>query len=261
MTFRSLSILYSRWKEGTFTEIIDDWKWIFSYSRRYRGTITLYIVLGIFSSTLALVSSVVSKHIIDIVTGYKTDKLGTLIALMAGSALFSLAFKNILNRVSIKLQLKIYHEIQADIFDKIMDSDWLSISKYRSGDILNRFTNDTRNVSGNAVSWLPNIIIAVYSLMATFAVVWNYSKVMALLSIASAPIMLMMSRFVIARQREYNRRTRETSSKVMTFEVETFYNMDSIKSFGVSPLYGRKLRDWQQQYKDIALESNFFSVI
>ena len=260
VTFRSLSILYSRWKEGTYTEIIDDWKWIFSYSRRYRGTITLYIVLGIFSSTLALVSSVVSKHIIDIVTGYKTDKLGTLIALMAGSALFSLAFKNILNRVSIKLQLKIYHEIQADIFDKIMDSDWLSISKYRSGDILNRFTNDTRNVSGNAVSWLPNIIIAVYSLMATFAVVWNYSKVMALLSIASAPIMLMMSRFVIARQREYNRRTRETSSKVMTFEVETFYNMDSIKSFGVSPLYGRKLRDWQQQYKDIALESNFFSI-
>ena len=35
----------------------------------------------------------------------------------------------------------------------------------------------------------------------------------------------------------------------MTFEVETFYNMDSIKSFGVSPLYGRKLRDWQQKYK------------
>ncbi|MDO5439891.1 MAG: ABC transporter ATP-binding protein, partial [Erysipelotrichaceae bacterium] len=253
--FQSLSILYNRWKEGTFNEIIDDWKWIFSYSKRYKGTIVFYTLLGIVSSSLALVSGVVSKYVIDIVTGYKTDKLSILAALMVGSALFSLVFGSVLNRVSTKLQLKIHHEIQADIFDKIMDSDWLAISEYRSGDILNRFSNDARTISGNAVSWLPNIVIAVYSLLATFAVIWNYSKVMALLAVASAPVMLVMSRFVVGKQREYSRRTREMSSKVMTFEVETFYNMDSIKSFGVSPLYGRKLRDWQQKYKDIALES------
>ncbi len=258
--FQSLSILYNRWKEGTFNEIIDDWKWIFSYSKRYKGTIVFYTLLGIISSSLALVSGVVSKYVIDIVTGYKTDKLGILAALMVGSALFSLVFGSVLNRVSTKLQLKIHHEIQADIFDKIMDSDWLAISEYRSGDILNRFSNDARTISGNAVSWLPNIVIAVYSLLATFAVIWNYSKVMALLAVASAPIMLVMSRFVVGKQREYSRRTREMSSKVMTFEVETFYNMDSIKSFGVSPLYGRKLRDWQQKYKDITLESNLFSI-
>ena len=258
--FRSLSILYNRWKEGTFEEIIEDWKWIFSYSKRYKGAIAFYIFLGIASSSFALVSGIISKYVIDIVTGYKTEQLGLLIALMVGSAVFSLVFSNVLNRVNTKLQLKIHHEIQADIFDKIMDSDWLSISNYRSGDILNRFSNDVRTVSGNAVSWLPNIIIAVYSLLATFAVIWNYSNVMALLAIASAPILLLMSRFVVTKQREYNRRTREISSKVMTFEVETFYNMDSIKSFGISSLYGRKLREWQEKFKDIALKSNLFSI-
>ena len=30
--FESLDILIGRWKDGTFSEIIDDWKWIFSYS-------------------------------------------------------------------------------------------------------------------------------------------------------------------------------------------------------------------------------------
>ena len=258
--FRSLSILYDRYKEGTFGEIIEDWKWIFSYSKRYKGAIVFYTLLGIVSSTLALVAGVVSKYIIDIVTGYKTEMLPTLIALMVSSALFSLVFNNVLSRISIKLSLKIHHEIQADIFDKIMDSDWLSISRYRSGDILNRFTNDTRTVSSNAISWIPNIAIAVYSMLATFVVIWNYSKVMAFLSIASAPVMLTISRFIIGRQREYRRRTREISSKVMTFEVETFYNMDSIKSFGVSSLYGKKLREWQNQFKDISLESNLFSI-
>ncbi len=258
--FKSLSTLYRRYKEGTFKEIIDDWKWIFSYSKRYKGTIVFYTILGILSSTLALIAAVISKHVIDIVTGYKTEKLGTLIALMLSSALFSLVFNNALNRISTKLKLKIHHEIQADIFDKIMDADWLSISHYRSGDILNRFSNDTRTVSENAISWIPNIVIAVYSMLATFAVIWNYSKVMALLAIATAPVMLGMSRFVIGRQREYRRKTREASSKVMTFEVETFYNMDSIKSFGVAPYYDKKLREQQKEFRDIVLESNLFSI-
>lgn len=258
--FHSLSTLYRRYREGTFKEILDDWKWIFSYSKRYKGVIIFYTLLGVLGSSMSLVAGVISKHIIDIVTGYKTEKLTLLITLMLSSALFSLVFNSILSRINTKLQLKIHHEIQADIFDQIMDSDWLSISRYRSGDILNRFSNDTNTVSGNAISWIPNLVIAIYSLIATFAVIWNYDKVMALLAVASAPVMLAMSRFVIGKQREYNRRTREISSSVMTFEVETFYNMDSIKSFGVSPLYGRKLRDWQRKFKGIALESNLFSI-
>ena len=258
--FRSLAILRGRWQDGTFGEILEDWKFIFSYSRRYRGAIVFYTLLGIFSSTLALVSGVVSKYVIDIVTGYQYDKLGLLAAVMVGTSVFNLIFSSLLNRVNTKLSLRINHEIQADIFDKIMDAEWLEITKYRNGDILNRFTNDTGTIAGNAVSWIPNIIIAVYNFIATFIVIWHYSHIMSLLSFASAPVMLLMSRFVIRRQREYNKKSREMSSKVMTFEVETFYNMDTIKSFGISPLYGEKLRGWQDRYKDIYLDHNLFTI-
>ena len=258
--FRSLAILRGRWQDGTFGEILEDWKFIFSYSRRYRGAIVFYTLLGIFSSTLALVSGVVSKYVIDIVTGYQYDKLGLLAAVMVGTSVFNLIFSSLLNRVNTKLSLRINHEIQADIFDKIMDAEWLEITKYRNGDILNRFTNDTGTIAGNAVSWIPNIIIALYNFIATFIVIWHYSHIMSLLSFASAPVMLLMSRFVIRRQREYNKKSREMSSKVMTFEVETFYNMDTIKSFGISPLYGEKLRGWQGRYKDIYLEHNLFTI-
>lgn len=46
----------------------------------------------------------------------------------------------------------------------------------------------------------------------------------------------------------------------MTFEVETFYNMDTIKSFGISGFYGRKMREWQKKYKEITLKYNLFSI-
>ena len=71
--FESLDILIGKWKDGTFGEIIDDWKWIFSYSKKYKGAIAFYIILGIFSTSMGLVGSVASKYLIDIITGYKLD--------------------------------------------------------------------------------------------------------------------------------------------------------------------------------------------
>ena len=63
--FQSLSELKRRWKEGTFGEIVDDWKWIFTYSVRYKKAIAFYIVLGIISTSLGLVSSVIGKYLIN----------------------------------------------------------------------------------------------------------------------------------------------------------------------------------------------------
>ena len=256
----ALNTLIRRWKEGTFYEIIDDWKWIFSYSVRYKGAILFYTLLGIFSTSMGLVSSVVSKYLIDIVTGYQFDRLPVLIGVMIGSTVFSLVFDSLISRLSTKLSIYINNDIQADIFDKIIDADWLRLSQYSNGDVLNRFNGDVSTVSGNAISWLPSIIITVYNFVATFVLILHYDVVMAVIAFASAPFMLLASRVLITRQREYNKKMREMSSQLMTFEAETFYNTDTIKSFGISGLYGRKMRGWQEKFKVVSLDYNLFSI-
>lgn len=259
-TFESLDILLTRWRDGTLTEILDDWKWIFSYSRKYKGAIAFYTILGVFSTTLGLAGSVASKYLIDIVTGYETDKLGILIAVMAGSTVFNLVFSNVIRRISLKLQIDIHNDIRSDIFDKIMDADWMALNQYTKGDILNRFNGDIGTVSANAIGWIPTIVIAVYNFIATFLIIMHYDAVMAILAFASAPFLLLASRHIIKKQREYGKKVREMSSQVMTFEVETFYNMDTIKSFGIASHYGGKLRQWQQKFKEIRLKHQMFSI-
>ena len=260
ISFESLDILISRWKDGTFSEIIDDWKWIFSYSTRYKGAIAFYVFLGIFSTSLGLVSSVASKYLIDIITGYQTSKLAVMMIIMVGSSVFSLVFNSVISRISTKLSININNEIQADIFDKIVDADWLSINQYSKGDVLNRFNGDISTVSSNAISWLPTIIIAIYNFIATFLVILHYDWVMAFIALGSAPFMLLMSRFLIKKQREYNKKVREMSSKLMTFEVETFYNLDTVKSFGIADYYSEKMRMWQKKFRDISLKYNLFTI-
>lgn len=260
VSFESLRILSERWKNGTFSEIIDDWKWILGYSARYKGAIVFYTILGILSTSLGLVGSVAGKYLIDIITGYQIQKLPLLLCIMIGSTVFSLGFESVINRISTKLGIAINNDIQADIFDKIVDADWLEISKYANGDVLNRFNGDIGTVSGNAISWLPTIIIAVYRFIATFFVILHYDWVMALIAFLSAPFLLLMSRFMIRRQREYSKEVREMSSNLMSFEVEAFYNFDTIKSFGIAPYYSKKMRWWQGLFKDISLKYNLFTI-
>ncbi|MCI5530446.1 MAG: ABC transporter ATP-binding protein/permease [Blautia sp.] len=258
--FNSIHTLINRWKDGTFGEILDDWRWIFSYSKKYKGAILLYTIMGMISTSLGLVSSVASKYLIDIVTGFQKSKLALLLIIMIGSSLFSLLIRSIINRTSARLSIYINNDIQADIFDKIIDADWIAVSNYSNGDILNRFNGDTSTVSSNAISWLPTIVIAVYNFIATFAVIWHYSRMMAVLAFVSAPFMLIMSKFLIRKQRDYQKKVREMNSNMMTFEVETFYNFDTIKSFGITRQYGRKMREWQAKYKDVSLTYNLFTI-
>lgn len=256
----SLRILMSRMKDGTFSEIVDDWKWILGYSARYKGAIVFYVLMGIISTTFGLVSSIASKYLIDIITGFQTDKLAMLLIIMIGTALFSILFQCLVERISAKLSIQINNDIQADIFDKIMDADWLALNKYSNGDILNRFNGDIQTVSSNAISWIPTVLIGVYRFVATFCVIWYYDPIMALIALASAPVILLVSRRMIKKQRTYGKRVREASSDLVAFEVEAISNFDTIKSFGVAGQYSRKIRTWQGKYRDEFLKYNFFTI-
>ena len=259
-SFESLDILLRKWREGTIKEVLDDWKWIFSYSLRHKGAIAFYLILGIFSTTMGLVGSIAGKYLIDIITGYQTTKLWIMVSIMVGSSVFGLIFGSLISRITTKLNIAINNDIQSDIFDKIIDADWMAINRYSNGDVLNRFTGDIGTVSGNAISWLPSIVIALYQFIASFLIIMHYDTTMAWIAFASAPFILLVSRFVIKKQREYGKKMREMSSEVMTFEVETFYNFDTIKSFGIAGQYSGKLRWWQKKFRDVSLDFNLFSI-
>lgn len=257
---QALKMLFDKFGDGTYTDFIADWKWIFSYSARYKWIIVFYTVMGLVSSTLGLASSVISKYLIDIITGYQYSKLWILIIAMIGSTAFSLVTSSIVGRISLKISIYVNNDIQADIFNKIIDADWQQVSAYQNGDLLNRFNSDVSTISGNAVSWVPNVIVNLYSFLATFFVILHYDVTMALFAFISAPVLLLVSRRVMRRMRAYQKRVLEMNSGMMSFETEVFYNFDSIKSFGVSDHYSDELTSWQKKYRDYNLDYNLYSI-
>ena len=59
--FGSLHNLHTKVKDGTYKEILDDWRWIFTYSKRYKGAILFYTLLGLFSTSMERRSGVLKS--------------------------------------------------------------------------------------------------------------------------------------------------------------------------------------------------------
>lgn len=256
----TIKTLWKKWKDGTLHEIFREWRWILSYSRRYWKAILFYMVLGMSSSVFSLVSAVASQKLIDIVTGQQTDRLLPMAIYMVSMALLSMLLGAYIGRLSLKISIDIQNDIQSDIFEKIEDADWLHLMKYHSGDILNRFGSDVNAIATNAITWLPSLVVSVFNFAATFAVICHYDFVMGILSLINAPFLLISSQYLMGKMREYSKRVKELNSGMMSFEQETFSNMNTIKAFGITARYTRELKGWQKKYKDYSLEYNLFSI-
>lgn len=256
----SLQILIDKWYDGTFRDFFDDWKWIFSFSRKYKWVIVFYTLLGIVGSTLSLGASWVSKILINIVVGKQVENLWVLVVVALISTVFSLVVGSLLSRVGLKISIYVNNDIQATIFSKIIDAEWKELNKYPNGDLLNRFSNDTGTVAGNAIGWIPRLVISVYSFAATFILLYKTDPIMAWIALGSAPFLLIMSRIIMRKLREYKKRVLEMNSQMMSFEMETFYNFDMIKSFGISSTTEKKLKWWQGKYKEYNLDYNKFEI-
>lgn len=256
----AVQTLWDSLHDGTIREFLDDWKWIFSYSKKYRWIVVFYSILGIVGSTLSIGTAYVSRILINIVVEQQYERLWILISVMVGMLFLTLLLSSLNSYISTRISIYVNNDIQAGIFDRIMDARWKELSSYPSGDLLNRFNGDVGTIASNAINWIPNLIINIYTFIATFIVLWRMDYIMALIAFISAPILLGMSRFIMRRMKEYRKRVLELNSKMMSFEVETFYNFDMIKSFGVFGYYSKKLREWQQRYKKFNLDYNRFEI-
>ena len=237
-----------------------DWLWIWSFSRRRWASVVVYTLFGIAASALSLAAGVLSKYMIDAIVTLDTSRLLPCCVLMVLSAALGVAFQSMTSRFAAKLSISMHNDVQAAVFDSILQSDWMELSRYASGDLVNRFSTDVNTVANCAVSWLPNVIIQLFTMLSTLGVILYYDPVMALIGCASTPILFLISRGLLRQQRDYNQKIRQVSGDMAAFESETFRNMDTLKSLGVEDQMSRKLRFWQKNYRQTMLEHNRFTI-
>ena len=234
---------------------------MFTYIRRYRAVVGIHILLGILGTALSLLSSVAMKTLIDVVTGFQTGAIFTAAAWMAGMLLGSAAMQAAASRIAAVINIRVQNGIQAEVYDRMLRTDWASLEQFRSGDLLNRLNTDVTSVSGGVTGLLPSFVTAAVQFLGSLMIILCYDPVMALIALIGAPLSVLCSRTLVRRMRSYNRRMKDISSEVMSFHEDSLRTLTSIKAFGIMDGFRDRMCAMQGKYRDTYLDYNRFSVI
>lgn len=137
-------------------------KWIGGYARQHIWAIAVYTLLGLAGTGISLLGSLVSKDLIDIITGHETGQVVMTFCIMIGMNLGSVFLTQISNYISTKISMSVDAGIKADIFSKILVTDWESLTEYHTGDLLTRWNGDASNIASGILSFVPNLIIYLF---------------------------------------------------------------------------------------------------
>ena len=239
------------------------WKeflWIAQYARRYWKAMIFYTALGVFGTGVSLASSVISKDLVDIITGHQTGKLLQTFALMIGFSFGNTLISQASAYASTMINLKVDREIQNDIFAKILVTDWESLTAYHTGDLVTRWSSDASNISSGILNWLPNLVIYTVKFISALAIVVHYDPTFAIFALLGIPFSALLSRPLLRRMTNNNQRSAQMSAKLYGFNQEAFSNIQTIKAFDMIRFYVDRLKNLQQEYIKMRLDFQKMSI-
>ena len=261
MSLDTIKHVKKRIHEGVLKEKAQQTKWIYQYARRHFKAILFYTLIGILGTTVSLGSSLVSKDLVDIITGHETGALIKTFCITIGLALGSTLMNQLSSYISTWISTKVDNDIKADIFSKMLVTDWESISQYHTGDLLTRWSSDASAISSGILNWVPNLIINIFKFISAFFVVLYYDATFAIFSFIGIPVTLLMSKTLMKRMINNNERSAAMNAKISGFNQETFSNIQTIKAFDLIPIYINYLKSLQKEYITMKLDFQKMSIV
>ncbi len=252
---------FKKLKAFSFSELSAELKWIGKYVKKYKKRMTLYILLGFLTSALALAGSVLSKKLINAVTGRDASSITLLAVLYVAFGLANIFLSAVMSRISVYSNTMVTQNIREDVYAGVLSSKWQELSSLRSGDILNRINNDVSAVSGAVLTWIPTFITKAFQFCCAFVLIFHYDRVMALIALAGSPVTVAVSSFFLGKMRENSKETRKASSSLVSFLSESLGELGNIKAFDVASDFKVKFNCVQKLLSESLLRQNRFSVL
>lgn len=244
-----------------FRSMQKEWKWLLRYAVKYRWHIVMYIVIGLMSTAMGLGSTIATKYLIDAVISHNNDTILMNAALAIGLGLSQIIVGSAISRVATVVGTKISSEIRSDIFEHITYAKWEDVSKFHSGDLLNRMEGDVAAVSNSIIAYIPSIFTKGAQFIGCLAVVLYYDPTMAVFAFLSAPFLVLSSRISIKMIRKYNRESRNMNGRILSFYSESIQNLQTIKAFDITRRYVDQMKTNLDIYRKIRLDHDRFAII
>lgn len=220
-------------------------KWLMQYTKPYLGRIILMMIFSLSGTVSSLVMVHLTKKIIDNATEGKE-----FVALIVGYLVLVLGLQAVgvvSSLMSTVLSEKFSFGIRKQIYEKIINSHWMDVKKYHTGDLMTRLTSDAGNIASGIIGTIPSIIILGTELVMVFFTLFYYSKLLACFALLVAPVAVLVSWWFGKKLKTLQIKVQESESSYRSFLQESLANLLVVKAFANEEYSSKRLTELRDE--------------
>lgn len=226
----------TEWRMGKLKSLWNDRKnqyryakWLMQYTKPYLGRIVLMMAITLSGTVFSLIMVNISKKIIDNATEGRS--FITLITVYLVLMLALQALQVVSALISAILNEKFSFGIRKQIYEKIINSHWMDVKRYHTGDLMTRLTSDAGNIANGIIGTIPNIIILGVELVMVFFTLFYYSPLLACFALLIAPVAAVTCWWFGRKLKKLQVKVQESEARYRSFLQESLANLLIVKAF------------------------------
>ncbi len=236
-------------------------KWIYARTKRFLPAVAVTSLISAFTAVSYVLLALITKRVLDIAT---KNAAGSLAA--AGTALFAViavqvilsACQSLLNAyVNGRLTLS----LRSYLFTLICRKRYSQISRYHSGDILNRLTSDVDVVVSSSVSIIPSVVSTVAKITAGIGAMIFMNPIIAAVILVLGITVPAIGRAINKKYKYMHKECQRTEGKTRSFMQECFENIVVIKSFASEKPFVKRLTVFMEDNFRLKIKRTGISVL
>lgn len=217
---------------------VDSLKWILKNSKKQWIFIALLTFVNVIIAVGSIVISYMLRNVINSATGVygaSTDQRldliffwGTIFVLLTISQVVS---RIISNHLVFRITARLNIDMKSKLYSKMLKKSYAQMTKYHTGEMLNRLNDDVNTVASTITSLIPNVVFIIVKLIGIFIVLATIDPLFTLLFLGVGVGVFLFSSLFKGAMKNYHKQIMETDGKIRSFMQETLASLMVIKVF------------------------------
>ena len=208
-------------------------RWIFHKNKVFIPLLSFLILISILLSSTGVFFALASKEVIDAAIENSVQFVPSILYL-AGILMLMLILRAVFQYLNVYLAGKVEVHLKKELYEEILQKEYLKIAKHHSGDLLNRLNSDISKIGEGFVEILPKLSYFVFRFVSAFIVLFLIDYLFALIILGFGLIVLLGGKLFGKRMKRLHTEHQESETKSRSFMQESIENMLVIKSFNAN---------------------------
>ena len=230
--------------------------WLMREVRPYRGYVSFLAALTVLVTLFSLAFAYLVRYLINSASDGNKEKLILFSAIVLCVLLLKILLKTINGYLSERLRTKMYSNLRARTFSKILHSDYAKLQDYHSGELLNRLTTDVQEICVDTVGFKPALMGMIVQCAGAILALLTIDPFFTLIYIVCGGLFGGITALFRNQIKKKHKEVLETDGTVRSFMQEGLTSVMTIKAYSAESRADEKVAHLSKNYYDKRMQRN-----